>query len=151
MIESILEILQSPTVITVIIGALVMGFAKTITRIFRMGATFKNNLVSRDELNRFEAEMRKDMRAYATQIQKAVMDATLKVIDNRLREYDNLTETVQEMKVLKVEIENEVEKIMERSKDVAALNDSVRSLSNKVSRLEYSSDTKTSERRTENR
>ena len=138
----------STAINTAIIGALVIAFAKAIVRIFRMGATFKGDMASKEDLSELRKEVKGDMRAYATNIQKSVLDATMKVIDHRLANIDQFSETATEMKVLKVEIEGEVKRAIESADENKALGDTVRSLTNRVTRLEYGDGNKT-ERRTE--
>lgn len=138
----------STAINTAIIGALVIAFAKAIVRIFRMGATFKGDMASKEDLSELRREVKGDMRAYATNIQKSVLDATMKVIDHRLANVDQFSETATQMKVLKVELEGEVKRVIEAADENKALGDTVRSLSNRVTRLEYGDGNK-SERRTE--
>ena len=147
--DKFIEILNSSTVLTAVVSLLVIAFAKTIISIFRLGVTFKSNLASRSELREFEAEMRKDMRGYATQIQKSVTDACMRVIDAKLKDVEGVQETAAEIKVLKAELEVEIKHALEKYDEIKSIGDSVRSLSNKVTRMEYKDSTSNTARRTE--
>lgn len=147
--DKFIEILNSSTVLTAVVSLLVIAFAKTIISIFRLGVTFKSNLASRSELREFEAEMRKDMRGYATQIQKSVTDACMRVIDAKLKDVEGVQETAAEIKVLKAELEAEIKHALEKYDEIKSIGDSVRSLSNKVTRMEYKDSTSNTARRTE--
>lgn len=146
--ERLLELLNSTSVLTIVVGALIIAFAKAIIRIFRMGVNFATEMASKKELNEFSAEVKQDMRAYAQQIQRAVLESVMRVVDSRLQNVDNVNDTANDMKLLKIEIENEVKNAIERIDDVKSLSDTVRALSNKVSRLEFNGETR-SERRKE--
>ena len=147
--DKVIEILNSSTVLTAVVSLLVIAFAKTIISIFRLGVTFKSNLASRSELREFEAEMRKDMRGYATQIQKSVTDACMRVIDAKLKDVEGVQETATEIKLLKAELEAEIKHALEKYDEIKSVGDSVRALSNKVTRMEYKDSTTNTSRRTE--
>lgn len=147
--ETIIEFLNSTSVIVTIISLLVMGFAKSIISIFRLGVTFKSNLATKAELNAFESEMRKDMRAYATQIQKSVTDACMRVIDAKLKDIEGAQNAVTDMKILKAQLETEIEHALEKYDEIKNVGDSIRSLSNRVQRLEYKDGNTDTIRRTE--
>lgn len=147
--DKIIELLSSRSVVVTIVSIMIIAFAKSIISIFNMGVRFKSNLVTRAELNNFETEIRRDMRSYATQIQKAVTDACIRVIDSKLKDIEGAQDAVVEMKVLKTELEAEIKHTLEKYDEIKSVADSVRSLSNKVTKLEYKDSTLTSERRTE--
>lgn len=147
--DKILDFLNSWSVIAVVIGLVFIGFSKAVISIFRMGVTYKSNLASRSELREFEADMRKDMRSYATQIQKSVTDACMRVIDAKLRDVENVQETATEIKLLKNELELEIKHALEKYDEIKSVGDSVRALSNKVTRMEYKDSTSNTARRTE--
>lgn len=147
--DKFLDFLNSWSVIAVIIGLVFIGFSKAVISIFRMGVTYKSNLASRSELKDFEAEMRKDMRSYATQIQKSVTDACMRVIDTKLRDVENVQETATEIKLLKNELELEIKHALEKYDEIKSVGDSVRALNNKVTRMEYKDSTSNVARRTE--
>ena len=114
-----------------------------------MGVNFKSNLASHKELIEFESEIKKDMRGYAVQIQKSVMDACLKVIEAKLSNIEEIQKTAVDIKVMKTELESEMKHTMEKYDEIKSVADSVRTLSNKVQRLEFNSETKNMTRRTE--
>lgn len=66
--EFITNFLNSPSLAITIAGIMIIAFAKSIIRIFRMGVQYKADLVTRQEQQRFEEEVRRDMRGYASQI-----------------------------------------------------------------------------------
>lgn len=135
--ETILNLLNSYSMIIVIATIMVIAFAKCIIKIFRMGVTFKTDIVTREELADFESESRRDMRGYAVQIQKLVTDAAMKVIDNRLKDMDETKKAVVDMKVMKAELETEIKNASEKYDDIKTLSDTVRNLSQRIQRLEY--------------
>lgn len=147
--DKFLDFLNSWSVIAVVIGLVLIGFSKAVISTFRMGVTYKSNLASRSELKDFEAEMRKDMRSYATQIQKSVTDACMRVIDTKLRDVENVQETATEIKLLKNELELEIKHALEKYDEIKSVGDSVRALNNKVTRMEYKDSTSNVARRTE--
>jgi len=132
-----------------IAGIMVIAFAKSIVKIFRMGATFKADLASKKELLDFEAEIRKDMRGYAIQIQKSVTDAAMTVINNKLKDIDDVKDIAADMKIMRNQLETEIKSATEKYTDMKSIGDTVRSLKNSVSRLEYNKDNM-SDRRKEN-
>ena len=148
-LDIIISFLNSGTVIATVLGLLIMGFAKSIISIFRMGVTFKSNLASKEELRNFETEIRADMRGYTTQIQKAVTEVCMRIINEKLKNIEDVGKSVEEMKILKAELEVEIKHAMEKIDEIKGIGDSVRTLGNKVSRMEFKNSTLTSERRTE--
>lgn len=135
--EGILSLLNSYSVVILIGTIMVIAFAKCIIKIFRMGVTFKTDVVTRDELNDFEESIRKDMRGYTVQIQKIVTDASLTVINNKLKDVDALKNTAVDMKVMKAELEAEIKATMQKCNELSSLGTEVKQLSNRVQRLEY--------------
>lgn len=146
--EQILKFLNSYSVMIMIAGVVIIAFAKAIIKIYKMGATDKAHQVTRSELTDFENQMRTDMRSYTGQIQKVVLEACLKVIDAKLKDIDEVKGTAVDMKVMKAELEAEIKTTMEKYDEIKSVSDSVRSLGNKVSRLEYN-DATSNTRRTE--
>ena len=133
----VLELLNSSTVLTTVVGLLVVAFAKSIVKIFQMGVYFKSELASKQELRDFENEMRRDLRSYCIQIQKTVTEATMTVINNKLKDIEESKDVAVEMRVLKAELEAELRNVIERSEEVRSSADTLRTLANKVSHLEY--------------
>lgn len=147
--DKLLEFLNSTSVIITVITLLIIGFSKAIISIFRMGVTFKSNLATKAELTAFESEIRKDMRGYATQIQKSVTDACMRVIDAKLKDVEDVQETATEIKMLKVELEAEIKHALAQYDEIKSVGDSLRTLNNKVTRMEYKDNTANTARRTE--
>ena len=133
----ILNILGNTSVIIFIAGIMVIAFARSIIKIFKMGASWKTEFATRQEQREFESEMRKDMRNYATQIQTAVLNAAMSVIESKLKDIEDSREIATEMKVMKAELETEMNAAIEKVESVKQIEDSVRALKNKVDRLEY--------------
>ena len=138
--NTFIELLNSSTVLTATVGILITAFAKAIIKIFQMGVYFKAELASKQELRDFENSMRKDMRSYCIQIQKTVTDAVMVIINNKLKDIDDSREIASEMKVLRAEIEAELKNVIERSEEVRGTADTIRTMANKVSHLEYQVD-----------
>lgn len=132
-----IEFLNSNTVLTTVVGILIVAFAKAIIKIFQMGVYFKADLASKQELRQFENEMRRDMRSYCIQIQKTVTEAVMIIINNKLKDIEESREVATEMRVLRAEIEAELRNVIERSEEVRSAADTVRTLSNKVAHIEY--------------
>ena len=135
--NTIIELLNSSTVLTTVVGLLVVAFAKSIVKIFQMGVYFKAELASKQELRDFENEMRRDMRSYCIQIQKTVTEAAMTIINNKLKDIEDSRNVAIEMRVLKAELDAELKNVIERSEEVRASADTLRTLANKVSHLEY--------------
>ena len=137
--DKFLDFLSNTSVILTLAAILIIAFARAIIKIFQMGATFKVQLATKDEMEAFKKEVRDEMHSYAIGVQKAVMDACMKVIDNRLMDIAEAKQTSVDIKLLKVELENEIEKVMEKYDEIKAVSDNVRALNTKVNRLEYTS------------
>ena len=135
----ILEILSNSSVIIFVATIMVIAFARCITKIFRMGATFKADLATRSELNDFEAEIRRDMRGYAIQIQKSVIDAVMIVINNKFKDIEDVKSAAVDIKITKAEIEMELKKLSDKTSDIQDISNTIRVLNNKVQRLEFNS------------
>ena len=137
--EGFLSFLNSYSVMITIAGVMIIAFARSIIRIFKMGVTFKTELATKEELKEFEAEMRKDMRGYCIQIQTAVTDAALRVIQEKLKDIEGTKKAAEDMRVMKAQMEAEMKTTLEKYEEIKGLADNVRTLSNKVQRLEYTS------------
>ena len=135
--DQILNLLSSTSVVIFIAGIMVIAFARSIIRIFRMGAQWKTEFATRQEQREFEAEIRKDMRNYAVQIQKAVTDAVMVVIEQNMKDIESSKEIYTEMQVMKAELEVEMKNALEKVDTIKATEDSVRALKNRVDRLEF--------------
>lgn len=135
--EFIFSLLENTSVIIVIATIMIIAFSKCITKIFRMGVTFKADLATKAELNDFEAEIRRDMRGYAIQIQKSVIDAVMIVINNKFKDVDDMKSAALDIKVIKAEIEMELKNISAKTAEIQDVSNTVRSLNNRVQRLEF--------------
>ena len=94
-------ILSNTSVIITIATIMVIAFARSITKIFKMGVTFKADLATKTEQREFEAEIRRDMRGYAVQIQKSVQDSVMVTVNNRLKDIEDAKQAQQIFKSLK--------------------------------------------------
>lgn len=135
--DAFLGLLNSYSIIIPIATVMIIAFTKAIIKIFNMGIMFKSNTVTRDELKEFEDSIRQDMRGYAVQIQKLVTTSSLTVINDRLKEVDEVKKSATEMKIMKTELQAEMKNAIEKCNDAAALQGEVRNLSTRVQRLEY--------------
>ena len=145
--DGFLEFLNSYSVMITIAGIMIIAFARSIIRIFRMGVTFKTELATKDEMREFEAEMRRDMRGYCIQIQKVVTDAAMNVINNKLKDIEDVKHAAEDMRVMKAQIEAEIKVALEKYDEMKAVSDNVRVLTNKVQRLEYGADNRNDRRK----
>lgn len=148
--ENLIKILNSSTIVTGVVGIIVIAFARSIIKIFRMGVTWRTELATQKELREFEADVRKDMRAYCVQIQELVLKSAMNVINNKLKDIDDAKNALTEIKVLKAEFDAQMKAMDEKYEEIRTVGNTVRTLTNKVSRIEYNADSKTSERRSEN-
>lgn len=139
--EVILNLLNSYSVILVIATIMITAFAKCITRIFRMGVTFKADLATKTDQREFEEEIRRDMRGYAVQIQKSVSDSLMTVLNNRLKDIEEAKQAATDIKITKAAIDLQIKTINEKTDNIKEVSDAVRSLSNRVQRLEYNNTT----------
>ena len=147
--DKILNFIESPSILITIVSLLIIAFAKTIISIFRMGVTFKSNLATKKELKDFETEIRKDIRMSVASMQKTVTDACMRIIDSKLADVEEIQQAAVDIKVLKAELEAEIKHIMEEYNEIKSIGDTVRKLSNTVSRMQYKTDTANNDRRTE--
>ena len=134
--DAFLKFLNSYSVIITIASVMVIAFARTIIKIFRLGVTFKTELATKEEQRVFEEEVRKDMRAYSVQIQKLVTDSVMTVLNNKMADVESAKDAITEIKVMKAEIDAEIKNALDRLDEMKVINDSVRALGNKVSRIE---------------
>ena len=116
---------------------MIIAFAKSIIRIFRMGVQYKADLVTRQEQQRFEEEVRRDMRGYASQIQKSVMESIMNVISARMKDIEAANKAAVDMQIMKAEMDAELKKMDEKYEEMKQMTDTIRTLNNKVQRLEY--------------
>lgn len=138
----IAEILNNNQVAIIItISTLMMTlFARTVIKVFRLGATFKVELATKQELKEFEQEIRRDLRAYKEEISTTVMTTAIQIINSKLKEVEDIHKMVADMKAIKAVLEVEIKNMMKKVDEVYSLSDSVRILTNKVNRLEYGKD-----------
>ena len=92
--------------------------------------------------------MRKDMRGYATQIQKSCTESVMNVVEREMKPMDDIKETADNMKIVKAQVDSSLKNIEEKYDEIKQIGDTVRVLNVKVNRLEYGKET-ASERRTE--
>ena len=135
--DAIFNLLNSYSVILVIATIMITAFARCITKIFRMGVDFKSDLATRTEQREFEEEMRRDMRGYASQIQKSVSESLMLVLNNKLKDIDAAKTAAEDIKITKAQIDLQVKTLQEKTDSVKAVADEVRNLNNRVQRLEY--------------
>lgn len=146
--ETFIELLSSTSVTLTIAAILIIAFAKAIIKIFRMGVMYKADLASRKDLTEFEAEVRNDMRNYASQIQKAVTDSMMVLINERLKDIEDAKDAVETMKIMKVEMDSQIKIMLEKYEETRTISQEFRTMSNKIARLEYNDENK-NERRSE--
>jgi len=134
------------TALVTIIGLLVISFAKAIIRIYGMGK--KDKETEQEKLKNairefqadFEEEMKKDMRGYAAQIQKTVLDAAVKLIERELKDIDEAKQAAVDVKVLKTKIETEVNNALKDINNLKSVEDELRSINARLNRIEYNKD-----------
>lgn len=139
--EVIFDLLNSYSVILVVATLMITAFAKCITKIFRMGVDFKADIATKTEQREFEEEIRRDMRGYAVQIQKTVSDSMMTIINNRLKDIDNIKDIADNIKITNAEIDLKIKSLNEKTDNVKEVSDALRNLSNRVQRLEYNNTT----------
>lgn len=145
-------ILSNTSVIITIATIMVIAFARSITKIFKMGVTFKADLATKTEQREFEAEIRRDMRGYAVQIQKSVQDSVMVTVNNRLKDIEDAKQAATDIQITKAEIEMQLASLREKTANIKDIEDTIRQLNNRVQRLEFNTNTPTlskTDRRTE--
>lgn len=145
--DKIIELLNSNTILVTALTLLITAFAKTIVKIFNMGVMFKSNLATKKDQKDFESEMKSDMRAYANQIQQITLQSCMKVIEKQFKDYSDIKTIASDMKALKAQMDAESKITLEKYSEVRNMGETVRTLSNKVQRLEYQDQSSTMERR----
>ena len=146
--DTIINLLNNPSVISLVIGFLIMGFAKSIIKIFNMGVMFKTNLATKKEQKDFEERIRQDLVNYKEEIQRTVLSICLRTIERELRNVDAINNTANELKISEETIKNKLEDINTKYDELKEMVVKVRTLTEKVQRLEFGRDT-TIERRSE--
>ena len=137
----VIEIFNTPGFI-IAIGSIALGiFVKTIIGVFRLGATFKTELVTKKEQRGFEEEIRNDLKGYKIEIQKSIMDACLKIIERELKSVENLKDVEARMEGIRTAIEIQIKDMLAKYEDIKEVSDSIHSLALKVQRIEYGNET----------
>jgi len=144
-LQGILENNQVAIIITV--STLMMTlFARTIIKVFRLGVTFKTQLATKEEMNKFEEDIRRDLRAYKEEISTVVMTTSIQIINDKLKDVSDIHKLLSEMKSLKAVMDVEIKNMMRKVDEVYSLSDAVRILTNKVNRMEFGNDNTTARR-----
>ena len=141
MFEIIGNFLGNPSGMIIVATVMVIAFARCITKIFRMGVDFKSDLATKSDQREFEEEIRRDMRGYASQIQKSVTESVMLVMNNRLKDIEDAKKAADEIRITKAEIDLQLKNLNEKTDSLKSVADEVRVLSNKMQRLEYSQTT----------
>ena len=139
--EYIINLLNNPSVISLVIGFLIMGFAKSIIKIFNMGVMFKTNLATKKEQKDFEERIRQDLVSYKEEIQRTVLSICLRTIERELRNVDTINNTANELKISSEMIKNKMEDLDTKYEEFKEVASKVRTLNDKVQRLEFGRDT----------
>lgn len=138
---------STPGVIAIITICLTV-FSRMVIKIFRFGATFKTELVTKDEQKAFEESIRKELRSWRDELQRNILETCLRTIEKELQSVSEIKEISQEMKT-NMEVEKERMKVINESlTDVKSLADTIRQMNSRLNRLEYG-DTNSTARRTE--
>lgn len=152
--EFIFTLLENTSIMIIVATVMVIAFARSITKIFTMGVTFKSDIVTRKEQREFEEEMRRDMRSYAAQIQKSVSESLMLVLNNKLKDIDDAKDAADTIRIVKAEIDLQLKNINEKYDNIKAISDEVRNLNTKIQRIEYqnmsNANLNKSDRRSEN-
>jgi methyl-accepting chemotaxis protein len=139
--DTLINLLNNPSVISLVIGFLIMGFAKSIIKIFNMGVMFKTNLATKKEQKDFEERIRQDLVNYKEEIQRTVLSICLRTIERVLRNVDAINNTANELKVSSESIKSQMEDLDAKYDEFKEVATKVRTLSDKVQRLEFGRDT----------
>ena len=131
------NILNNKAVIIFIITIALTVFSRMVIKIFRFGMTYKTELATKKEQQEFEEQIKKDMRSYKDEVTKNVMVTCMRVIDERLKDLDEVKEMSDDMKITKTKLEVQINNALEKYDEIKSLGENVRLLSNKVNRLEY--------------
>ena len=134
-------ILSNTSVIITIVTIMVIAFARSVTKIFKMGVTFKADLATKTEQREFEAEIRRYMRGYAVQIQKSVQVSVMLTVNNRLKDIEDAKQAATDIQITKAEIEMQLKNLREKTASIKDIEDSVRQMNTRLQRLEYSTNT----------
>ena len=92
----------------------VIGFYPDVINDF---FSYFNPMVNIDytfNLREVEDEVRRDMRGYCGQIQKAVTDSCLAVINDKLKDIEEVKKTAIDMRIMKTQLETEMKNAMEK-------------------------------------
>lgn len=139
--DTLINLLNNPSVISLVIGFLIMGFAKSIIKIFNMGVMFKTNLATKKEQKDFEERIRQDLVNYKEEIQRTVLSICLRTIERELRNVDAINNTANELKVSAESVKAKMEDLDAKYDEFKEVATKVRTLSDKVQRLEFGRDT----------
>lgn len=144
----VMGILSSAVGTTLSVTALFTVLWRSALKVYEKGKNDKKELVSKQELKDFEADTRKDMRGYVRQITETVTDSAMRIIEKELKPLDDVVAMSNEMKVTKQQIDSDLKLMNDKYDEIKQIGDTVRSLSTKVTRIEYGQEA-SNERRTE--
>jgi methyl-accepting chemotaxis protein len=125
-------------------------FAKSIFTIVQKSMAMKDQMATKKEQREFEDSIRDELRSYKQELQDAVLNACMKVIDDRLKDIKDIQTTASSMTATKAIIEVELKQVMEKYDEIKNISDYVRNLGNDVNQLKYGKNASViSERRSE--
>lgn len=127
---------NSGMIFTILLTVVLTLFSKMVIKIFRYGVNYSNELASKSDFESFKREIRLDMRAYKDEVVKSIMNTCMKLIEERLKDIDNVRNAASDLKVFQAEIKAQLKAMNAQYDELKSYSDNLRALNAKVSRLE---------------
>lgn len=139
--EWIKEIIStnSASILTICITLILTIFGKMILSIYKAGLMHSKELMSREEhmkeMNNFKAEVRADMRAYKTELTEVMMQTSVKIINEKLKDMDQIKAVAIDMKAVEARMNEQVKTIDEKYAEFRSVSDNMRSMNARIESL----------------
>ena len=135
--EFLKEILASNAgmILSVVLTLCLTLFSKILISCFRLGVNFKTELASKDEMDKFKKEIRADMRSYKTELTEVLMQTSVRIIEEKLKDIGDVKATAQDMKVAEARMKEQIKIMDEKYAEIRNVSSNMRDLNSRVERL----------------
>lgn len=138
---------NSAAIFSILLTVILTIFARCIVQIFRLGVNFKSTLTTKDEMVSFQREVREDMKHYKTELTEAVMSTSVKIIEEKLKDLQEIRTIAIDMKQFEGRLSEQIKTIDEKYSEIKSVNENLKSLHNRVEILSMQQGNETQQRR----
>jgi len=125
------------SIFTIVMTFAITLLSRLVIKIYNMGKMSRVQLVTKEEFQVLEANIRKDMRNYRDELFTSIWELCKTAINNELKDAKDLKRIAEEVKVNSEVLKTEIKNTQKKYDDIKALASNVQILENKVKRLEY--------------